>query len=194
MGYGRNTKNGEYNIGASFVVNKKNSKEVPNIWRFCRDRNIFPNLEMMIPNGNAKDEKKLILTKKDWKKLKLKLLSIDENEYNYAWLPYTPLVGAGCFQAIYNIYISVLGEARPCSSIHCKVANVNSQTLKEIIELPFFKIARSIDKHLSGKCKNCKHHKKCIGCRGLAFATNINKGKDEFTSLCAEDPSCFYTE
>jgi radical SAM protein with 4Fe4S-binding SPASM domain len=191
-GYGNLTKQGKYKLGASFVVNKMNISEVPKIWEFCRDRNIFPNLEMMVPNGNAKEEQNLLLDSSEWAKLKTELLCIDQKKYNYTWLPYTPLVGAGCFQVLYNLYISVTGEVRPCSSIHCHVANINEMSLKEIINLPFFKLARNVDKHLTGKCGKCNHHTQCIGCRGLAFASNANLGKDEITSLCAEDPSCFY--
>ena len=178
-------------MGASFVVNKENLKEVPDIWKFCRENKIIPNMEMMIPNGLAKDQRKLMLGKDEWKDLKLKLLDIDRNKFNYDWFPYAPLAGMGCFQVMYNLYISIDGNVKPCSSIHCHVANINNFSLREIINLPFFKMARSIEKCLKGKCGKCRNHEKCIGCRGLAYSVNKIKGKGDVDSLCSEDPSCF---
>ncbi|KPJ56534.1 hypothetical protein AMJ49_04635 [Parcubacteria bacterium DG_74_2] len=190
VGYKDWAKKGKYKLGASFVVNKINAREIPSIWRFCRENYIFPNLEMIIPNGVAKKEQKLLLKRNEWRQLKQKLLKIDRKEYNYNWFPYAPLGGIGCFQVMYNLYISIDGNVRPCSSIHCHVANVKNMSLKEIINLPFFNIARNIEKHLKGKCGRCKNHFKCIGCRGLAFSVNKNKGRSEIESLCSEDPSC----
>lgn len=146
---------------------------------------------MMVPNEKGKDIDNLLLTKEEWKKLKLQLLKIDQEEFGYDWLPFTPLAACGCFQVMYNLYITVKGIVRPCSSIHAEMANIKDYSLKEIIDLPFFKMARNIDKNLQGKCKNCKHHTKCIGCRGLAYAFGKNQGEDPITALCREDPSCF---
>lgn len=190
-GYKSLVNKGKYKLGASFVVNRQNSNEIQYIWKFCRENKIIPNMEMMIPNGLAKGQKRLMLRKKEWKNLKLKLLDLDRKEFNYDWFPYTPLAGMGCFQVIYNLYISIDGKVRPCSSIHCNVANINKLSLKQIIDLPFFKIARNIEKYLKGKCGKCKNHKKCIGCRGLAYSTNKTKGKGGIASLCNEDSSCF---
>lgn len=190
-GYTKFKKNNVLKLGASFVVNKKNYNDVINIWRFCRKNNIFPNLEMMIPNGNAQDIREELISTYEWGKLKNELLKIDQTEFNYDWFPYTPLVGVSCFQVMYNLYITVLGDVRPCSSIHCSSYNIKNYSLKQMINLPFFKLARNIDKNLTGKCKSCDKHHLCIGCRGLAFACNKNE-KSEFESLCAEDPSCAY--
>jgi hypothetical protein len=66
--------------------------EVGDIWRFCRKNNIFPNLEMMVPNGNAKGIKDLMLTKDDRKNIKMHILKIDQDEFGYDRLPYTPLL------------------------------------------------------------------------------------------------------
>ena len=190
-GYAKDKNAIKQKLGASFVVNKENYNDVPNIWRFCRKNNIFPNLEMMIPNGNAEEIKDELISSDDWGKLKENLLDIDNKEFGYTWFPYTPLIGASCFQVMYNLYITVLGDVRPCSSIHCSSYNIKDYTLKEIINLPFFVIARNIEKNLKGKCKECDKHNECIGCRGLAFS--YNKGlMPEFECLCAEDPSCAY--
>lgn len=190
-GYDKPKKEGVLKLGASFVVNKQNYDDVVNIWRYCREHKMFPNLEMMIPNGNAKEIQEELISAQDWGRLKEELLKIDQKEFGYTWFPYTPLIGASCFQVMYNLYITVQGDVRPCSSIHCSSYSVYEHTLEEIINLPFFKLARNIDNNLTGKCKSCDKHHLCIGCRGLAFACNRDS-KTELESLCAEDPSCAY--
>lgn len=92
---------------------------------------------------------------------------------------------------MYNLYITVEGFVRPCSDIQVKIANIKDYSLKEIIELPFFKMTRNIEKHLKGKCGNCEYLTECVGCRGLAYVTGKNEGEDTFVALCREDPSCF---
>ncbi len=94
-------------------------------------------------------------------------------------------------QVMYNLYVTVKGNVRPCSSIHVEVANVKNNKLAEIIEMPFFNLARNIDKNLTGKCKNCENNSECVGCRGLTYAYGKNNGKDPMAALCMEDPSCF---
>ncbi|MFA6528134.1 MAG: radical SAM protein [Candidatus Gracilibacteria bacterium] len=179
-------------LGASFVVSKKNAHEIPAIWRFCRDRKIYPNLEMMVPKEKGVDNSDWLLSREEWKDLKSKLLEIDRNEYGYDWLPHTPHIGTGCFQVMHNLYITVKGFVRPCACTSNDFANIKDYSLKEINNLPFFQIARHIEKNLKGKCANCKHHSKCIGCRGLAYTqSRYIDGKDPVESLCAEDPSCF---
>lgn len=190
VGYG-SEKDNALRLGASFVVSKFNYDEIESIWRFCRQNNLFPNLEMMIPNGNAKEMMDKIVPASDWKSLKERLLAIDQNEFGYSWFPYTPLVGASCFQVMYNLYITVEGEVRPCSSIHCHIANVYRYSLREITELPFFRVARYIDNYLCGSCGSCDQHRHCIGCRGLAYAFNSDS-KSDIEALCSPDPSCLY--
>ncbi len=53
-------------LGASFVVCKANMDEVPDIWKFCRQNRLFPNLEMMVPNGKAKNLESLCPTRDEF--------------------------------------------------------------------------------------------------------------------------------
>lgn len=178
-------------LGASFVINKQNAHEVAALWKFCRERKIFPNLEMMTPNESGKGGEKLLLTQKEWREIKTQLLHIDRKKYGYDWLLYTPLVGCGCFQVMYSLYVTAKGFVRPCAAIEVGYANIKKHKLKEIVEMPFYSMARNIDKHLQGKCKECEHIPRCIGCRGMAFSIGTIKGQNPREALCGEDPSCF---
>jgi len=191
-GYGDSTENpGSTKLGASFVVNRQNADGVPGTWRFCREKGMYPNLEMMTPNERAQNLGDELLTAKEWGRLKRKLLAVDQTEFGYTWLPHGPLVGCGCFQCLYNVYVTVHGDARPCSSIHINnPPNVRKSTLAEVIRHPFFARAREIDTHLNGKCGDCSHGDLCMGCRGMAFTDATLRGLAPLDALAAEDPSC----
>ncbi len=182
-------------LGASFVVSRLNMDEVPNIFLFCRQHRLFPNFEMMRPNGRAKKLTELIPTISEWKNLKLYLLDQDRKQFGYDWLPYTPLLSCGCLQFMCSIYVTVTGNARPCNGIRPDLANlvlnVRKMSLSEIINTPFFQHARYIDKYVSGVCRKCEYNFECVGCRGMAFSNGINSGKNAFEALCCEDPTCF---
>ncbi|MDD2766254.1 MAG: radical SAM protein [Candidatus Moranbacteria bacterium] len=190
-GYAHTKSDQKLKLGASFVISKKNAHEVVGLWKFCRERKIFPNLEMMTPNETGTNAEKNLLSRQEWKEIKMQLLEIDRNDYGFDWLPFTPLVGSGCFQLMYSFYITARGFVRPCAAIEVEYANIKDYSLKNIMKLPFYQMARNIDKHLQGKCGGCKHILNCLGCRGMAFSIGVNNGKNPTTALCGEDPSCF---
>ncbi len=178
-------------LGLSFVINKLNIGELPDLWRYCRERNIFPNLEMMIPNQRAEKQVELLPTREEWQAAKLELLELDRHEHGFEWLPYTPLLGCGCLQMYYNLYLTVEGDIRPCAEIQLDGISIHDYTLEEIIKLPFFELVRNVDPHLKGKCHGCEHSHFCIGCRGMAYTVGVLDGKDPFEAVCLEDPTCF---
>jgi len=178
-------------LGLSFVINKINMGELPDLWRFCRDRHIFPNLEMMIPNQRAENLLELMPTREEWARAKRQLLEIDRHEYGFDWSPYTPLLGCGCLQVFYSLYLTVEGFIRPCAEIQIEEVNIDNYTLEEVLHLPFFKLVRHIEPHLKGKCRACVYNKVCIGCRGMAFTLGTLQGKSPSEAVCAEDPTCF---
>lgn len=183
-------------LGASFVTNRLNFEEIKNIWRFCRDRSIFPNMETMTPNGRAKNHPEWLLTGEEIQALKFKLLEIDESEYGFTWNPYTPLVGAGCRQLEYSLCITVEGYVRPCAAILVNHLNIrphskNGINLEQSLEDPFIKKARYAEKYLEGKCGTCIYKtNECIGCRGSAYVYGLLKGLDQFKAIVSEDPFC----
>jgi len=178
-------------LGVSFVTNKANINEIADIWKFCRNNNIYPNQEILTPNGRGKNIYGLIPSSEDIKKIKLELLEIDRLVYGYNWIPYTPLTGSGCLQFLYSLYINVEGYVRPCAAVIIENENIRKKSLKEIINTKFFQFCRNIDKNLQGKCKNCIHLNECIGCRGITYTIGVNQNKSQLEALCDEDPFCF---
>ena len=178
-------------LGASFVTNKANIHEIKEIWKFCRDNNIYPNQEILTPNGRGKNIVGLIPSRDELRKLKLELLEMDRKDYGYDWLPYSPLTGLGCLQFLYSVYVTVEGYVRPCAAVQIRKENIREKSLRGIIETEFFQLCRHIDKHLKGKCGNCKYLNECIGCRGITYTIGVNANKDPLEAICDEDPFCF---
>lgn len=190
-------------LGVSFVINKNNLDEIEDIWHFCRQNNIFPNVEILIPTGRANNElEDKLLTTSDIKEYKLRLLEIDRKCYGYDWLPYTPITASGCLQHLYSLYISVGGNVRPCASTKLDEHptfringeypyNINKMSLKEIYDSNLFTYVRNIDRVIEGKCENCEHREECIGCRGHAYSVGISKGIEPLKALSMECQQCF---
>jgi radical SAM protein with 4Fe4S-binding SPASM domain len=202
-GFSNSERPGELRLGVSFVSNKMNLEEIESIWHFCRQNNIFPNMEILTPTGRANDElEDQLLTAEEIKEYKLKLLEIDRKYYGYDWLPYTPITASGCLQHLYSLYINIEGNVRPCAPTKLdehpalRVGgeypyNVNKMSLREIYDSDLFTYIRNIDKMLEGKCRNCEHTEECIGCRGYAYSVGVNNGIDPLKALRMECQQCF---
>lgn len=202
-GFSKPVEPGELRLGVSFVSNKMNLGEIEEIWHFCRQNNIFPNMEILTPTGRANDElQDKLLIADEIKEYKLKLLEIDQKYYGYDWLPYTPITASGCLQHLYSLYINIEGNVRPCAPTkldeHPALRidgeypyNINKMSLREIYDSDLFTYVRNIDKVLKGKCGNCEYMEECIGCRGYAYSVGINNGFDPLEALRMECQQCF---
>jgi MoaA/NifB/PqqE/SkfB family radical SAM enzyme len=202
-GFSKQAEPGKLRLGVSFVSNKMNLEEVEDIWHFCRQNNIFPNMEILTPTGRANDElEDKLLTAGEIKEYKLRLLEIDRKYYGYDWLPYTPITASGCLQHLYSLYINIEGNVRPCAPTKLdehpalKIDgeypyNVNRMSLGEIYASDLFIYVRNIDSVLEGRCGNCEYRKDCIGCRGYAYSIGINNGADPLEALRMECQQCF---
>lgn len=202
-GYSKVKDKTKLRLGVSFVSNKKTLDEIEDIWLFCRENNIFPNMEILTPTGRAKDElEQYALTRDEIKQYKQKILSLDHKYFHYDWLLYTPLAASGCLQYLYSMYITINGDIRPCAPTkfdenqNLKTNgqypyNINHMPLKTIYDSELFRYVRTIDEHLQGKCNQCEHLSICIGCRGYAYSVGINMGLDPYEALRSECQQCF---
>jgi MoaA/NifB/PqqE/SkfB family radical SAM enzyme len=202
-GFSKPEEPGKLRLGVSFVSNKMNLDEIEDIWHYCRQNNIFPNMEILTPTGRANDElEDKLLTSGEIKEYKLRLLEIDRKYYGYDWLPYTPITASGCLQHLYSLYINIEGNVRPCAPTkldeHPALRidgeypfNINRMSLKEIYDSDLFTYVRNIDRVLEGRCGNCEFGEECIGCRGYAYSVGINNGVDPLEALRMECQQCF---
>lgn len=203
VGFTRSPGNLGLRLGLSCVTCRANLRELSDIWRYCRESNIFPNMEVLTPTGRAPEVLSgQFIDAGEIKEYKLKLLDIDRAEYGYDWLPYTPLPGSGCMQYMYSMYVTVTGDVRPCAPTKLDENaalrgpegyrhNVRRASLADIYESPLFEYVRNIDHHLDGGCAGCPHIDQCIGCRGYAYTTATTEGKDVFEALRSGCRHCF---
>ncbi len=202
-GFGSPEEQRKLRLGVSFVSCRLNLDEIEDIWHFCRERNIFPNMEVLTPTGRAKQH--LLdcgVTLAEIREYKLRVLEIDRSVYGYDWLPYTPLAASGCLQHLYSLYVTIEGNVRPCAPTkfdeHPVLRrrgvyphNVFRRSMQEIYRDPLFRYVRYIDRYLEGKCGDCAHLSECIGCRGYSYAVGVNEGKPPLEALRSECLQCF---
>ncbi len=202
-GFGAPSGPGKLRLGVSFVSNRLNVDEIESIWQFCRENNIFPNMEILTPTGRARDAlSSRTLDSETIRGYKMRLLEIDRIRYGHDWLPYTPLAASGCLQHLYSMYVTIDGDVRPCAPVkfeeHPSLLengvypyNIYRMNLREIYDSELFSYVRSIDRHLEGKCGGCGHLRECMGCRGYAYSVGVNLGMDPREALRSECRQCF---
>jgi AdoMet-dependent heme synthase len=190
-------------LGVSFVSCRMNIAETEEIWKYCRENRIFPNMEVLTPTGRAKDSLEgQYLTVEEIRNHKLKLLELDRRQFGYDWLVYTPLVASGCLQHLYSLYVTLEGNVRPCAPTKFDEHpafrrdgvypyNAFRRPLADIYNDPLFRYVRTIDRRIEGRCCDCEHLDECIGCRGYAYAVGINEGKGPLKALRSECRQCF---
>lgn len=157
-------------------VMRRNHKEIPSIYRFCRENNIFPDMDsMLLPFGRAD-----LITAEDEQIAKRTfaiLRKIDEEEYGYRWESNSPCyAGAACDRCYYHLYIDYRGNISPCLGANKKevyLGNVGRQSLEEMWASPLMKKIRQRD--YAGKCAECAHFKNntCNSCLGR-FASELS--------------------
>ena len=170
-------------LGCACVANKNNYSEIPEIWRYLRRNNIFPNIERMTVMGKA--VRSYALTVEESKKLTKILREIDKEEFGIQWdSPYSAIPGHMCSVFYVGCHINAYREVSPCPELP-PVESLREKPLKEIINGNFFNKTRHINKYIEGKCANCAYLKKyvCYGCRSKVFH---DKG-----SLFLEDHYCY---
>ncbi|WP_269850105.1 radical SAM protein [Methanosarcina horonobensis] len=202
-GFSNPAEPGKLRLGISFVSNKMNLEEIEEIWHFCRQNNIFPNMEILTPTGRANDE------------LEDKLLTADEiKKVQIKTAGYRPKILRVRLASLHPDYCKRLSSAslQPVHQYRRKRPacaptkldehpalringgypyNVNRMSLKEIYNSELFTYVRNIDRVLEGRCGNCENIGECIGCRGYAYSVGINNGIDPLKALRMECQQCF---
>ena len=120
------------------VITKLNYDEIPKIFRWCREKNIIPFIEIMEHvNEDARD---LDVTLEEHRDLFNRLLEIDETEFGYSWIPYPPWVAYRCRNFYFSMAVDSSGNVQPCSGFHgISIGNVREKSLKELWDDPLMK-------------------------------------------------------
>ena len=154
------------------IVCKKNLHEITKLWRWLRNRNNFPYIELVKVQGRGRANKDVLgITRDEAKALFEELLEIDRKWYGRSWVPSPPFPAFKCNLYYYNCYVDCQGNVQPCVGVQQYIGNVKNEKLADILAKPHFDIIRNIKTHLTGKCRTCDINGSCYGCRGHVFNT-----------------------
>jgi len=165
-------KNGQYTrLGIAPCATKINILEIPEIWRFARKNNIFPNIECATEIDKATS--KITLDRNQVRWLRQTLKEIDEKEFNIKWpIPYSAIPAHSCGIFLAGVAIKVDRGVALCPEMPA-VANLADKPLAEIIQEPPFSIARNLENYIEEPCASCEFFRLCLGgCRSKALVHN----------------------
>nr|VFJ45746.1 MAG: Radical SAM superfamily enzyme, MoaA/NifB/PqqE/SkfB family [Candidatus Kentron sp. DK] len=174
----------EKKLGLSFVTTKINISEVPDFWYFCRENNIFPNIEQVGEEGRAREQNDLLLENDDFMKLKRELSEIDK-KFDYSWDPCMPLPGVGCNQFLYSCYVSG-NKITPCAGVTWGIDYDDDTALSTAWYSKVFSKFRDMAQK-EGCLVDGRY---CWGCRGSAFNYWIKNGVPAEKAVAMQDPDC----
>jgi radical SAM protein with 4Fe4S-binding SPASM domain len=175
-------KDGRYTrLGIGACATKINLNEIPKIWRFARDNNIFPNVELATEIGMATSD--ITLTMDEAYHLRKTLRKIDYEEYGNNWnMPHSSIAAHSCGIFLCGAAVTADGGVSLCPEMPA-VANLAEKPLSKIIAEPPFSEARTIERHIEEPCKSCDSLETCLGgCRSKAVVQS--------KSMWACDPYC----
>ena len=173
-----------HSLGIETVICRQNYDELPGLWRWARNKNIVPYVEVMTMQGRAAEHLELEVDSEDVRKMFGTLSRIDSEEYGLDWVPHPPLVASQCSRHEYSCTISSNGEVYPCPGVTVSGGNIRKETLGSIIKnAKVFKELRNIRETIKGKCAECDLSRECYGCRGHAYQITGD--------YLAEDPLCW---
>ena len=181
IGYNKNNM-----LGVESIICKQNYPELPEMWRWARDRGIIPYFEMITFQGRAKLHD-LNVGIPELEKLFRELLKIDEEHYGFTWDPHPPIAGLSCDRHYYNLVVASNGYVTPCVGVDIKVGNIRHSSLKDIIaKSAILQSIRHMKENIHGSCATCRLSEKCYGCRGMAYHLTGD--------VFASDPLCWNNE
>ena len=83
-------------LGIDTVIVQQNYSEIPDIFRFCRERKIVPYITANLTSGRAASHPVLGVSRNQLRSMFETLLAIDRTEYGYDWFPSPPIVAGQC--------------------------------------------------------------------------------------------------
>jgi radical SAM protein with 4Fe4S-binding SPASM domain len=177
------------------VICRQNYDEIPSMWRWIRQHNIVPEIEIPTLHGRAGDNRSTLYfseteAPRKYREIFEELLRIDRAEFGYDWIVHPPFPGSSCRLYYSNCYVNDEGGVQPCAGVDQPFGFLRvgsrkqtGQPLGDIVRGSAFEQLRKVHLYLKGKCQHCDLVDQCYGCRAAAW----HKSGDIF----AEDPVCW---
>jgi MoaA/NifB/PqqE/SkfB family radical SAM enzyme len=176
-------------LGLETVIVPRNLVHIPELWRFCRERNIFPYFEFVKMQGRAEHhEPDLRVPPAEARDLFEWLRDIDRADYGLDWPMLPPIAAYRCTQIYCGCYVTGRGSMQPCPGIPFGVGRImlqNGRTnLEDLLRRDPFPALRQIRYKVSGPCQSCQvdPERLCYGCRACAYLGD---------GVSASDPTCW---
>lgn len=117
-------------LAVETVITKLNYDEIPRLYRWFRDREIIPFVEMM--EHACQGAVDLDVTPEQHVALFKELQRIDSEEYGYEWKLVPPWVAYRCRNIYIGLAVDAYGNVTPCSGMRCSLGNIREKSLEEI--------------------------------------------------------------
>ena len=171
-------------LAVSTVICKQNFDEMPDMWKWLRDQNIIPYLEIITPQENARQNEWLNVDPRSLHELFARIAELDRTRYGHVWSPQPPLVGIKCLRHQFSCLVKSQGDVMPCVGVTIPIGNVRRQKLKDIIrQSEVMNDLRNFRRTIKGPCRACEKAETCYGCRGAAYQLTGD--------YLASDPLCW---
>jgi len=157
-------------LAVSTIVCPENLAELPALWRWSRRQGIEPYVEMITPQGGARDNARFAVPPARIRTLFEELCAIDREEFGHRWTPQPPLVGHACLRHQYSCLVGASGIVFPCVGVTIPIGDVRHESLRDILARS--EILDDLRRHrqtIKEPCANCEQAESCYGCRGAAF-------------------------
>ena len=173
-----------HTLGIETIVCRQNYDELPDLWRWARQRSIVPYVEIMTLQGRAAENNGLEVSPDKIRTLFEKLSEIDATEFSRIWYPLPPLAASRCARHEYSCTVTSIGDINPCPGVSIPIGNIRELPLREILKSStVIHELRNIRQNIKGRCATCTHNEFCYGCRGHAYQVTGDH--------LAEDPICW---
>ncbi len=94
----------------------------------------------------------------------------------------------GCAAGLSGLTFLPDGTITPCRRLFVPIGNVRNDSLREVWAASDVLNALRDRSRYHGKCGSCRRWAVCRGCRAIAYARSLSKGRGDFL---AGDPQCF---
>jgi MoaA/NifB/PqqE/SkfB family radical SAM enzyme len=121
-------------MGVSTIICRQNINDLVKMWEWMREQNITPYIEMVTPQGKAKDGGLLDIEPHRIKELFYEIAEIDRKKYGIRWNPQPPLVGGQCLRHQFSCAVNAFGDVLPCIGVTLPVGNIREKKLGAILK------------------------------------------------------------
>ncbi len=142
-------------VGIETIICSHNLEEIPKLWRFARDNNLFPFFETLHYAGKAVNMVPDIPASAVYR-LFNDICELDNKEYGYRWKPTPPYLGFNC-SLCDHIHIDENGNICPCVEFFFNIGNIKNEDFISILKRSaiLFNIRKSRDEFFEPISRLC---------------------------------------